>query len=237
MTRRPRFKRASLAAAVALVLLAGCGSDTMRPDENSEIAGQAVRELLTKLRRKPAAATPAAPASPEVMALEVLRLNPGPLLFVTRDGAPTPVVVGLTETNGATRTYATPDFRTFSLRQGIIVATRGLGDDMMSSETEAVSRLILTRSAGEAEKKLRVLDGLGTERPLPLSCKVSLAKGRESYEFAGQTWSGALVAEHCTGNGFEMTNSYLVADTGEIHASRQWISPRIGYVTVQTLRH
>lgn len=234
----------------SLALLAACGGDTARPNGEVKLIGEVFNEVKGRFAAKPAVVTGAVPgtaanaqsqsaqqaAAIEAMAVESLRLNAGPLMFASREEVAAPVVLGMIGENGATRTYATPLMQSVTLRKGIVVATRGLGDDMISADVEALSPAIVGRHAGHGPRVLRFLDGLGKERPLPLDCVVSPAKAQQSYRFAGREWSGTVMAEHCTGHGFDIVNSYVVAGNGSIVASRQWVSPSLGYFTLQVLR-
>lgn len=218
-----------LAAGLAL---AACGSDA-RKTETGRVATGEVKQLFAGLIGRKAAQPPAPDA--ETIAREALAANAGPLILASFESTGGTSVLGMRGENGTMRTWFTPGAQALILRSGIVAGTRGFGFDMTSAETEALSALVSTRTAGTAPMVLRYLDGLGKERPLPLTCTVTPASAT-SYDFAGQTWAGTLVGAQCEGLGYSTNPSFIVADSGEIISSRQWIGPQVGYVTLQVLR-
>ncbi|PTV97711.1 group 4 capsule polysaccharide lipoprotein GfcB/YjbF [Rhodobacter aestuarii] len=225
------------ALAMAVLVAAGCSHDSAREDRQGGLFRAMTADLKGKVAARRAKSEGVTAPDPEAMAREALALNQGPLLFSTRENAGTgPAVLGMIGENGPMRTYATPQMQTLMLRNGLVVGTRGLGHDMMSAEVDEVATLIHARRAGTGARVIRLLDGLGTERPLPLTCTVAPAQTGAKYSFAGRDWNGTVMAEHCTGQGFDFTNSYLVTSSGQIATSRQWVTPELGYFTLQVLR-
>lgn len=229
--RQLRAAPVLLAAALALGL-AGCGSDANKTETGREASTEVKRIFSGLLGRK----TPAAPApDAETLAREGLAANTGPMILAAFENTKFTSVLGQRGENGTMRTYFTPASQAIILRSGIVAGTRGFGFDILSAETEALAALVRKRSAGTAELVLRYLDGLGKERPLPLTCTVTPASAT-SYDFAGQSYAGTLVGAHCEGLGYSADPSFIVAASGEIVSSRQWIGPQVGYVTIQVLR-
>ena len=226
-----RSRALALAAVIGLGGLAACGSDTNQT-ENSRMAGESIKQIFSTFKRdKTVAVAPDA----EAMARSSLELNKGPLILLSQETPKNVSILGMIGENGTMRTYATPTMQAVILRGGMLAGTRGLGFDMMSAEVEQTGRLIRARTPGTGKKVIRYLDGLGLERPIPLDCTVSVGADT-SYPFAGQTWSGRQVVEHCEGLGMKMDDTFIVSAAGQIVASRQWISPQLGYVTIQTVR-
>ena len=153
---------------------------------------------------------------------QVTNVNPGPLIQATFESPARTQVLALTGTNGAMRTYMTPDEQAVILRGGMLIGTRGLGRDLSVAEpgTEA---LIRAGQSGSGTRVMRYLSGDGLERPLQFSC--TTAPGPNP----------GVILETCEGHGATFQNNYLVQN-GQIPVSRQWIGPGMGYVTIQTLR-
>lgn len=230
-TRRAAARFAGMAA-VCLGLLAGCGNDTGKT-ENARLAGLAFNEIFGALKSNKGEAGPK--VDPEALSAKALATTPGPLLLVSFEKLGGASVVGLYGENGAKRTFALSKDQTVTLRHGLLEATRGYANDLMSAETEGVGALIRSRRAGQAQRIQRYLDGEWVERPLILTCTVQPGEGK-SFSFAGVGYSGTQVAEHCTGGGVSVDNVYLVSADGRILMSRQWVGPEIGNVSLQTLR-
>ncbi len=185
--------------------------------------------------RAAAAAEPEAPPTPDQIAAAALASFAGPLMLVSLEAQGQTTVMGLYGENGNMRTYALPSEQSIILRDGILAGTRGFGFDVMSADTDAVAALILGRKAGVAAKVQRYLDADSVERPLPMECTVARGEGSE-FEVAGKRYRGTQMAEICSFQGQAVASGYLVSDAGAVLASRQWIGPELGYVTLQVLR-
>lgn len=207
-------------AALLLAALAACGNDDRGVGalgELAQTAGQAVAQ-----RRAAAQAPAVPPKSPEEAAAEALRVNPGPLIQVGFESLGRTQVMAMTGQNGAMRTYMTPAEEALILRGGMLVGTRGLGNDLSVAEP-GTDALIRAGASGTALRIMRYFSGDGLERPLQFACTV------------GAGPRPGVTVETCRGHGVTVQNSYLVQN-GQIAVSRQWIGPALGYVTIQTLR-
>jgi hypothetical protein len=204
-----------------LALLAACGNDAAEPSASPlGIAGQAARQILAE---REAANQPKAPArSQEQIVAEALRVNPAPLIMAGLETAGTTQIMAMTGQNGAMRTYMTPNEQALILRNGMLVGTRGLGNDMSVTEA-ATEGLIRGARSGSGQRVIRYYAGDGLERPLTFDCTV------------GAGPNPGVMVENCEGLGISFQNSFMVQG-GQIPVSRQWAGPRLGYITIQTLR-
>ena len=213
--------------------LAGCGSQRSS-DEVSAIGSlrQAVGQMASGALGRDAPA--AAPVSPEAMAAEALRVNPGPLILVGLENMGSTQVLALVGENGGMRTYMTKNEQAVILRGGMLVGTRGLGNDISVLEGESANALVRGRRAGDAPRPMRIYTGDGRETPMLLNCRI-VPGAREGFTLA-RAPSGAAVSETCTVGGATIHNDYLVGASGSVAASRQWSGPELGYITIQTIR-
>ena len=235
MTRVMKNAAGLLAAAL---LLTACGT----PDDEAQgtVIGQLRQAVAPTVARATgrgadANAQPAPPMSAEEMAARALAANPAPLILVGLESSGATQVMAMTGDNNGMRTYMTPNEQALIMRGGMLTGTKGLGHDLSVAEVDNVAALIRSRRAGQATRTNRYLEGDGVERPLPMNCTVALGEGK-NFSFAGSGWNATQVVETCQGGGIEVQNSYLVTASGQIPVSRQWISPRLGYVTIQTIR-
>ena len=216
----PMQMRAILAGA-ALVALSACGNTGA--DEAGASPLSVLAQTATQAITARGAAQPATPApSPQQAAAEALRVNQGPLIQATFESPARTQVLALTGTNGAMRTYMTPDEQAVILRGGMLIGTRGLGRDLSVAEP-GTEGLIRAGQSGSGTRVMRYLSGDGLERPLQFSCTTSPGP------------NPGVILENCEGHGATFQNNYLVQN-GQIPVSRQWIGPGMGYVTIQTLR-
>ncbi|WP_405401585.1 YjbF family lipoprotein [Paracoccus sp. Ld10] len=216
----PMQMRAILAGA-AVAALSACGNTGA--DETGASPLSVLAQTATQAITARGTAGPTTPApSPQQAAAEALRVNQGPLIQATFESPARTQVLALTGTNGAMRTYMTPDEQAVILRGGMLIGTRGLGRDLSVAEPGTES-LIRAGQSGRGTRVMRYLSGDGLERPLQFSC--TTAPGPNP----------GVILESCEGHGTTFQNNYLVQN-GQIPVSRQWIGPGMGYVTIQTLR-
>lgn len=232
-----RIMRNPVALLATVLMVAACGS-------GGEDEGNPVYEQLRKVaapaiaRASGKAEEPkqvAAPLTPDQMAARALAANPAPLILAGMESSGATQVMAMVGENGNMRTYMTPNQQALIIRSGMLTGTKGLGHDLSVAEVEQTAALIRARRSGQAQRTMRFLGGDGIERPLPMNCSVATGENK-SFSFAGTSWNATQVVETCQGGGAEVQNSYLVTASGQIPVSRQWISPQLGYVTIQTIR-
>lgn len=203
-----------------LAVLAGCGND----NQGAGPLGTLVQTAGQVVAERRAAVQPAAAAkSPQEAAAEALRVNPGPLIQAGFENLGRTPIMAMVGQNGAMRTYMTPAEEALILRGGMLVGTRGLGNDLSVAEP-GTEGLIRAGASGSGTRVMRYLSGDGLERPLQFACTV------------GAGPRPGVIVESCQGHGASFQNSYMVQG-GQIPVSRQWVGPALGYVTIQTLRN
>lgn len=220
MIRNTTHISVSLAVLAAVTALSACGNDRQGGGPLA-ILGKAATQAVAERRNKD---QPAAPApDPSAMAAEALRVNSGPLIMVTLENAGTTQVLAMTGENNGMRTYMTKNEQSVILRNGLLVGTRGLGHDLSVAENQGSANLILSGRSAASKRVMRFYTGDGLERPVPMNCQV------------GPGPKAGVIVENCEGLGVSFQNNYIVSG-GQATVSRQWISPTLGYMTVQTLR-
>lgn len=231
-----RLARNIAALTAAGALLGACASSDQ--DEQPTIYGQLKEVAVSGVARatgrgiRPPAEPP---LSAEQMAARALAANPAPLILVTLESTGATQVMAMTGENNGMRTYMTPNEQALIMRGGMLVGTKGLGNDLSVAEAPSSASLIRARRSGQSTRTNRYVGGDGVERPLPMNCSVALGQA-QNFSFAGTGWNATQVVETCQGSGAEAQNSYLVTASGQIPVSRQWIGPALGYATIQTIR-
>lgn len=229
-----RLGRVGAALLAGLMLLTGCGTDS-RGTEQGQVASQFVAQMRQAVRARGKSAAPPVAPDPEGTTRKAMALTDKSVIFVQVEKSGLIAALGEFGRNGAVQSYATAQNQTLSFRQGMLVATRGTGDDLMSADTARAAALIRTRQPGEAEHVWRHLDGEGIERALAMRCTIRPA-GAQDFPFVGRSWSTIRMDERCAAGSRVVTNNYWVAGDGTIAMSRQWVSPGVGHVTVQLAR-
>jgi len=132
-------------------------------------------------------------------------------------------VVSEVAQNGAVTTWFAPDGVGLSTKAGMLISTRGIGFDLMSSSIDGPLAIVTGSGEGVATRIHRVLDGEDQEVVLRFECTYTRDK---SYVF-----------ESCTGkvSGKDLTieNHYWRDKSGEILSSKQWAGVRNGYMLLE----
>lgn len=146
-----------------------------------------------------------------------------------------PQLVKRDSTPGTVTLWLTEDAVTLTMREGVLTATRGLQNDMLSS-----SALVSTTGAGMGPR------GQGTRRyefaaldnrseVFTLACQVS-DLGPETIEIVELTYQTRHLQERCEGESGVVVNDYWVdSRSGHLWQSRQWGGPTTGYMRIRQL--
>lgn len=203
---------ASLSAALALVALSSCGNDTTESPLVS-----IGRALVVRGEEAPA-------PPPDVLAQVALSSLKGPLLLAELEGADAVAVLGPFGQNGAVTTWSTEEFQTVSLEGPLVVATRGLGNDLM------------TVSQRGGARTYHLMDAANDPVTITVTCAIRAEPSAPAKIAGGKVISASRVSESCQGDGVEFTNTYWTKTDGVIRRSRQWLGPKTGYVELHRLR-
>ncbi len=181
------------------------------------------------------------PTQPAQLASEITRAmaaTDGPLAVVSFEKPQTAAVIRVVETNGAYRTWGSwgsSERRSVTTRNGLIVATRGLGNDLMSSDVDDTLNLVSRREAGHAKRVQRYLDGNHTIVAIEADCTIQKGGATEVQMGAGKRAAVEMI-ESCNAGERSFRNTYKVASDGRILQSDQWLGEPFGQAVLQHLR-
>jgi hypothetical protein len=211
-----------LCAATALLgLLAGCGNDTGGANPLVAAVGQMAKASLAKGKGDAAAAKPA----PAAVSREELAAFGKPILRVRSERLGQDGFLIIADQKDTVVTWTAQGQANFSLRDGVLIQTRGLGPDLMSAAAPSVGQL----ASGASYPRVYYFlgeDDRGTRRSY--DC-VATVIGRESIEIVGRTHKVTHVSEQCSRPNGSVTNDYWI-EGNTVRKSRQWASSRVGYV-------
>ncbi len=194
--------------------MAGCGND---PAQIDYIA--VTKEIGAQVR--PSSAPPAPLATPA----QAMAATQGPLVLVRpQPDRPGAYLVGVRD-NGPYRTYATASRESVVFRDGLVTATRGLGDDLMAADVTEVAALLRSGQSGQARREMQFLNAADETQTLSFTCTIAAAPNDTS------------MTEDCTAGDLRFANSYVMDAAGRIVSSRQWLSRRTGSVVMDVIRH
>ncbi len=204
--------------------LAGCGSDT------DEFAGaRLLKSTATQLAKgKPAAA----PATTVTRA--AVNSVTTPLLLLNVEGTGASALVVPFGRNGGVDTWSSVDKKTVSFRSGILVATRGLGADLMSVVAPDIAQV--ARGSGSYDRVYFYLDGLDQTRREQFRCSLSVA-GSQTIVIAEQGYATRHVVETCSGTSGRFDNDYWFDGGSALRQSRQRIGEHLGRLDIARLNY
>lgn len=222
--------RRLLAGLGVLGLLAGCASEGADPGPFGAMRAVGLQAIAQIGAQR--AAQPAAPAALPRPTRAQIDASDREVIFSAvpaRGNGATLVKIGQ---NGPAATYTTADGTTLSLADGVLIATRGLGEDLMSAE--APSAAALRAGTGSHSRTYYLLGGVDQKRVLRIAC--ALTPGPTSpAEVVGLRVTVRQVTETCTGPAGTVTNQFWFEPDGRIRLSRQWVSPSVGYLEIELL--
>ena len=137
--------------------------------------------------------------------------------------------------NGDVVTWRSRDEVSLSLDHGVVVATRGLGADLMAADV--ADTLLMLRGGHPQDGYTRIytyLDGEYQIRFVAFRCREEVTVS-ERIEIVEEFHNTMRVEESCFSPEGNVANTYWVAQDGTIWKSRQWIGLGLGYMETQLL--
>lgn len=131
------------------------------------------------------------------------------------------------ETPGLIEVWMSGDqLSTVTTRDGVVIATRGLGGDLLSSGVPLADG---QPQSGALEQ--RIFTGDNRERSLMLRCETEDI-GAERVDILGVSHDARHLRQSCDGgDGSRVTNDFWQSPgDGTIWKSRQWAGPYVGYL-------
>lgn len=163
---------------------------------------------------------------------EIVEQSDQELILVSvpsRDAAATLIRAGQ---NGDKVTWISPDGIGLTFRNGVLIATRGFGHDLMAADV-----VDLNRGLTPGRLAVRVHDYLDGEDQIirrTFQCDLR-AGGSETIEIVERTYRTRILEETCRTPGGSFTNRYWIDGSGRIVQSAQFVSAEVGFVVTRRL--
>lgn len=141
---------------------------------------------------------------------------------------------------GVTFWRTADEFSTMRFEAGVLRGTTGLGHDLYGVDTKATRAALTAGAQASSLRSYRVLNGEGVLHVQPYTCTL-FPKGRETIEVFDRSHAVIRFSEICTAHGRDLDgerrrleNTYW-RDVSRpvVWKSRQWVSPNLGYMTVE----
>ena len=127
-------------------------------------------------------------------------------------------------------TWSSTSYQTISLRDGVMVATRGFGPDLMSSVAPGIATI--AAGHGTTQRRYSYLDGGDQAQTLSYTCTLAQA-GSESIEVLAKVYAARQVTETCTGPAGGFTNAYWFDHGLNLRQSKQFLAPGLDDMFMQ----
>ena len=133
---------------------------------------------------------------------------------------------------GSVTTWRTADNATFSFDRGVVVSTRGLGDDLMGAD---VGQSIVASTGGAGGWAPRIngyMNGEYQSYFITFQCRRSGSQS-DSVVLGDRSVSATRITETCVNDERQIENTYWRNGNGVMVKSRQWVSPNVGYMETE----
>ncbi|KIC22148.1 hypothetical protein RA20_01965 [Leisingera sp. ANG-Vp] len=218
--------------AAAALLLAGCTRGPEKTPAELEVL-KAVTQQISRRRSpppEPVKLTRALLDEQTQAYIEVVIENRDAKAYLTRalerrDSSP-----------GVIEVWRTQDNVSVSLRAGMVIATRGLGNGLLSAQVPAAEGVAGPAHGGARRYTVRA-DGNG-QAALAMACSLT-DLGPEAVEIVEEVHATRHLQERCESSSGVVVNDYWVDSrpgSTRIWQSRQWAGPETGYLRIRQLR-
>ncbi|WP_037280897.1 YjbF family lipoprotein [Rubellimicrobium mesophilum] len=130
--------------------------------------------------------------------------------------------------NGPEITLALQSGPTAAFDGGVLVATRGFGDDLITMESAGVLQA-LRSGGGTVTRRMETLDAQNQILTDSFACTIAPA-GAEAVNLGIREATLRRFNENCRGTALIFDNIYWLDDSGSIVSSRQYVSPTVAYL-------
>lgn len=218
-----RNKIIQAVAAVALTVLAACGP--MAPEHSFSATvvslirgGDSGQSGQVGLGARPSR--------------EQIEAQPLDLLRVSIISLEATTVMALAGTNGTKTTWFSAGNLSVSFEDGLLIGSRGFGDDLMGADVSGAIQSL--SSGGNHMRTLSFLNGLGQIEEVSYRCSTVHVRA-DRLEIIERFYDTTIIEETCSSGDHSFKNTYWRDQDGVIWQSRQWISPRVGFLGYQRL--
>ena len=229
-----RIAAGTIGAIAMVALLGACGNDgggggnpmVAAVGQMAKSAVSGGKKAAAAPRAKAGNATAGAPArAAKPSAREKLEAKGKPALRVRAPALGQDAFLTVVDAKADVVTWTAQGQANFSLRDGVLIQTRGLGADLMSAEAPSLAQL----KGGASYPRIYYFlgaDDAGTRRTY--DCTAATV-GSEKIEILGKSHSVTRVTETCLRQNGKVSNDYWI-EGNTVRKSRQWASNTVGYL-------
>ena len=154
-----------------------------------------------------------------------------PIIKLRNDNTGATAYLAPVAVNQGITTWSSNDRLTLSSRDGVLLATRGFGADLMAANVPTAARI--ARGGGTHDRLHVYLDGGDQTQKFTFTCTVATV-GPEAITVMGLSYNTRHVTETCSGKSGTATNHYWFQGA-QIRQSTQFLAPGVPGVTLQAV--
>jgi len=229
------MKRLLLLPLAVVLALAGCTSNkTEQP-----LSRQMLAAAKTAFAEKPDTESQRR-AAEAISREQFIGIGTGPLILVDVESNRQYATLNQISQNGEYAVFMSLDQKSLTFSKGVLSASRGLGDDLMALDmAQTRAALQAARPGTTATRRVHYrLDGEGVMQKAAYDCRLT-ARGLEDLVSIHKKFRLLRYDETCHQAGqaaISYTNNYWLDPRSKvIWKSRQWVSPRAGYLGIEVL--
>lgn len=167
--------------------------------------------------------------SPDAFA--ALRASGAPVMLAGIEKEGRAVAMLRSASRGGIETWRSIDNVTLSLRDGIVIASRGLGDDLLIGDPGAAGAVVAAAGSARNIRIHRYLDGTDGVMIVSYVCDMA-PRGARKITMNKQQVDTVLVEEKCFAPSGGFTNLYWTR-AGQVVQSRQYLSAGMGALALR----
>lgn len=141
-------------------------------------------------------------------------------------------LAALSARNRGVATWRTADNTTFSFQDGVVVSTRGLGDDLMGADVSQSNSALRGGTSDWAPRLHGYMNGEFQPYFTVFHCRRTGSRSATVQVGSTLVFTNRT-DETCVNDDLEFENSYWRNSNGVMVKSRQWVSEGIGYVETE----
>lgn len=215
--------RGILLAAGAASALSGCSDGVMQGA--TDVAATVGRFIPTLSD----AAQPVQPAlSAPDFSVDAIAADPGAYRLVQLSSFEETIFARRIAGSDGRETLQAQNGFTYAYRDGLLTATRGIGDDLMAASV-AETAAALRAGGGNYSRTFEQLGGLDQILTSTYSCTLA-DQGMDVVRIGLNEQSARKFSETCVGSEVQFENLYWLDNAGQIISSRQFVTPTVAYL-------
>lgn len=218
-----------ISLALVLALVSACGSEKPQASPLVQAVSAVAKSTLARGAAKRGGGSAAAAAEPVTRA-DLEKLG-APILRVVVSARAVDTLVTPSDVKGDVITWSSSSGSTFTLRDGVLIQTRGLGPDLMSAQAPTVAQLLTQGGTHQRVYYFLGPDDQGTRRSY--DCTVAI-EGKTTIEILEKSHTVTHVIETCSRPQGSISNEFWI-EGSVVRKSRQLLSGGAGFADFEKI--